>query len=120
MRQTNRGGFLTLFVLCSIFARGELFAAQAAANWQADWDAMQRAAEKESRLVIYGPTGADQQKLYSEIFQQTFPKIKVNYTPGRTSEMSRLDFRRRTDAPKDAFVRSLVADPIEAFGNDGL
>jgi hypothetical protein len=116
--QTIRGGFLTLFVLCSIFARGELFAAQAAANWQADWDAMQRAAEKESRLVIYGPTGAE--KLYSEIFQQTFPKIKVNYTPGRTSEMSRLDFRRRTDAPKDAFVRSLVADPIEAFGNDGL
>jgi iron(III) transport system substrate-binding protein len=44
-------------------------------------------AEKEGRLVIYGPTGADQQKLYTEVFQQAFPKIKVNYTPGRISEL---------------------------------
>ncbi|HEY2917488.1 MAG TPA: extracellular solute-binding protein [Candidatus Binatia bacterium] len=87
MGQTIRGGFLTLFVLCSTFACGELFAAQAAANWKADWEATQRAAEKEGRLVIYGPTGADQQKLYTEVFQQAFPKIKVNYTPGRISEI---------------------------------
>ena len=37
--------------------------------------------------MIYGPTGADQQKLYMEVFQQNFPKIKVNYTPGRISEI---------------------------------
>ena len=27
----------------------------------------------------------------------------------------RLDFRQRTDAPKDAFVRSLVANPSKAL-----
>ncbi len=67
--------------------RGELFAAQAPANWKADWEASQRAAEKEAKLVIYGPPGADQQKLYTEVFQQAFPKIRVNYTPGRISEL---------------------------------
>jgi hypothetical protein len=75
---------LSLFVL---LAGGELIAGQAPTNWKADWEATQRAAEKEGRLVIYGPTGADQQKLYTEVFQQAFPKIKVNYTPGRISEV---------------------------------
>ena len=60
---------------------------QAPANWKADWDATQRAAEKEAKLVIYGPPGADQQKLYTDVFQQAFPKIRVNYTPGRISEI---------------------------------
>jgi iron(III) transport system substrate-binding protein len=85
--QTSRGGFLTLFALFAVLAGSELFAAQTPANWKADWDATQRAAEKDGRLVIYGPPGADQQKLYTEIFQQAFPKIKVNYTPGRMSEV---------------------------------
>jgi len=75
-----------LIILIILLAQAEIFAAQAPANWKADWDATQRAAEKDGRLVIYGPTGADQQKLYTEVFQQAFPKIKVNYTPGRISE----------------------------------
>lgn len=69
------------------FTVTELFAAQASANWKSDWEATQRAAEKEAKLVIYGPPGADQQKLYTEVFQQAFPRIKVNYTPGRISEI---------------------------------
>ena len=75
------------FCIVPALIHGDLFAAQTTANWKADWDATQRAAEKEGRLVIYGPTGVDQQKLYTEVFQQTFPKIKVNYTPGRISEI---------------------------------
>jgi len=85
--QTSRGGFLTLFALFAVLAGGELFATQTPVNWKSDWEAMQKAAEKEGRLVIYGPTGVDQQKLYTEVFQQAFPKIKVNYTPGRISEI---------------------------------
>jgi iron(III) transport system substrate-binding protein len=86
---TNSWGkqFAADFSLFSFFARGVLFAAQAPGNWKADWETTQRRAEKEGRLVIYGPTGADQQKLYTEVFQQAFPKIKVNYTPGRISEL---------------------------------
>lgn len=57
MGHTFRGGFLILFTLFGLFARGELFAAQRAVNWKADWDAIQRVAENEGRLVIYGPTG---------------------------------------------------------------
>jgi len=78
---------LIFLALILLLMRGDLFAAQAPANWKADWDAAQRAAEKEAKLGIYGPPGADQQKLYTEVFQQAFPKIKVNYTPGRISEV---------------------------------
>jgi len=81
------GAFLAVFILLPALIHGELFAAQAPVNWKSAWDATQRAAEKEGRLVIYGPPGADQQKLYTEVFQQSFPRIKVNYTPGRMSEV---------------------------------
>ncbi len=76
-----------LLLLASLLFHGGLHAAQPPANWKADWDATQRAAEKEAKLVIYGPPGSDQQKLYTEIFHQAFPKIRVNYTPGRISEI---------------------------------
>jgi ABC-type Fe3+ transport system substrate-binding protein len=81
--------FAALFLACAavLGVNIQLPAAQAPANWKADWDTAQRAAEKEGRLVIYGPTGADQQKLYTEVFHQAFPKITVNYTPGRISEI---------------------------------
>lgn len=74
-------------ILFVVWVTADLFAAQAPAHWKTDGEATQRAAETESRLVIYGPTGADQQKLYTEVFQQAFPKIKVSYTPGRISEI---------------------------------
>jgi iron(III) transport system substrate-binding protein len=74
-------------VVSLLTLHSDLHSAQGPTNWKADWDASQRAAEKEGRLIIYGPTGADQQQLYTEVFQQAFPKIKVNYTPGRMSEV---------------------------------
>src|SRR5262245_11200799 len=64
-----------------------LQSAAAPANWKQDWDATQRAAEKEGRLTIYGPRGADQEQLYRERFQQAFPRIKVSYSAGRMSEV---------------------------------
>src|SRR6266508_5109300 len=79
------GTFLTLLISLLVLIRG--VAAQTPANWKVDWEATQRAAEKEGRLVIYGPTGANQQKLYTEVFNQTFPRIKVNYMFGRISEI---------------------------------
>jgi ABC-type Fe3+ transport system substrate-binding protein len=85
--QTFLGVFSNVFILFAILAHGELYAAQALTSWTTDWEATQRAAEKEGRLVIYGPTGSDQQKLYTDVFHQAHPKIKVNYTPGRISEL---------------------------------
>src|SRR6516162_7217769 len=78
---------LILLMLAALNPHTEAFAAQVQVNWKADLEATRKAAEKEGRLVIYGPKGIDQQRLYTDVFQQTFPKIKVNYTPGRISEI---------------------------------
>ena len=67
-------------------ACGYSIAAQPPPNWKTDWQATLSAAEQEGQLVIDGPRGRDQEGLYSEIFPRTFPKIRVQYTPGRLSQ----------------------------------
>jgi iron(III) transport system substrate-binding protein len=97
-RNTGRIFFYVFIaIVVSLFApHFALHAAQPRPDWKTEWETTQRAAQKEGRLVVYGPPGVDQQKLYTEIFQQTFPKIKVNYTPGRMSEiMSRIMAEQR-------------------------
>ena len=97
-RNTGRIFFYVFIaIVVSLFAPDfALHAAQPRPDWKPEWETTQRAAQKEGRLVVYGPPGVDQQKLYTEIFQQTFPKIKVNYTPGRMSEiMSRIMAEQR-------------------------
>ena len=78
---------LAVIVISLLELDSDLQSASARANWKQDWEATQRAAEKEGRLIIYGPRSADQQQLYSENFQQAFPRIKVNYSAGRMSEV---------------------------------
>ena len=75
------------FLLFYLFSNAELYAAQATPNWKSDWEATVKVSEKEGRLVIYGPTGRDQQTLYTDVFHKAFPKIQVNYTTGRISEI---------------------------------
>ena len=75
---------IALLILLKLTGQGS--AAQPA-NWKADWDTTVRAAEKEGQLVVYGPRGRDQEILYSEMFPKAFPKIRVQYTPGRLSQM---------------------------------
>jgi iron(III) transport system substrate-binding protein len=74
--------FSFLFLLVA-----HLWAGQDRPNWKAEWEATLKAAEREGRVVIYGPTGRGQQMLYTDVFQKAFPKIRVNYTPGRISEI---------------------------------
>jgi iron(III) transport system substrate-binding protein len=78
---------LSLLVLWLSSLAVEHSAAQDKPNWKTEWEATLKAAEKEGRLVVYGPTGRDQQTLYTDVFQQAFPKIRVFYTPGRISEI---------------------------------
>ena len=97
-RNTSRIFFYAFIaIVVSLFGPDfALHAAQPRPDWKTERETTQRAAQKEGRLVVYGPPGVDQQKLYTEIFQQTFPKIKVNYTPGRMSEiMSRIMAEQR-------------------------
>ena len=84
-RKTLCGIFLPILLLASFAVRNA--APQDKPNWKTGWETTVRAAEKEGRLVIYGPTGRDQQTLYTDVFQQAFPKIRVYYTPGRISEI---------------------------------
>src|SRR2546428_3938905 len=78
---------ILLFFLFSLFPNSNLCAAQATPNWKPDLEATAKAAEKDGRLVIYGPTGRDQQTLYTDVFHKPSPKIRVNYTPGRISDL---------------------------------
>lgn len=90
--------YIPIAALCGwlVCACGYATAAQAPANWKTDWQATLSAAEKEGQLVIYGPRGRDQEVLYSEIFPKAFPKIRVQYTPGRLSQqISRLMAEQR-------------------------
>ena len=88
--------FAKAIVILSYVCSATITFAGQAPNWKADWDATVRAAEKEGPLVIYGPRGRDQEILYSEIFPKAFPKIRVQYTPGRLSQMiSRLMAEQR-------------------------
>ena len=86
---------LLMWILLCVILSPSSFAAQSS-NWQADWETTIKAAEKEGQLVIYGPRGRDQEMLYSEIFPKAFPKIRVQYTPGRLSQViSRLMAEQR-------------------------
>jgi len=84
-----------LVLSCCLYSFAPGHAAQAP-GWKADWEATIRGAEKEGQLVIYGPRGRDQEILYSEIFAKAFPKIRVQYTAGRLSQLiSRLMAEQR-------------------------
>ena len=86
---------LLMWILLCVILSPSSFAAQSS-NWQADWETTIKAVEKEGQLVIYGPRGRDQEMLYSEIFPKAFPKIRVQYTPGRLSQViSRLMAEQR-------------------------
>jgi ABC-type Fe3+ transport system substrate-binding protein len=78
---------ILLFLLFFPFSNAGPHAAQPTPNWKLDWAATVKASEQEGHLVIYGPTGRDQQTLYTEVFHKAFPKISVNYTTGRISEI---------------------------------
>jgi iron(III) transport system substrate-binding protein len=94
---SGRKGYWQLFVfLLGIMGLADIALAVQSANWKTDWDATVRAAEKEGQLVIYGPRGQDQETLYSQVFAKAFPKIRVQYTPGRLSQqISRLMAEQR-------------------------
>jgi len=114
-------GRLLCVALFSLLFWTDLSAAQAPGNWKTDWEATRQAADKEGKLGIFGPTGADQQKLYTEVFQQTFPKIKVNYTPGRISQIiSRIMAEQRAGVRQADLVLGGTDSLLSSFKDKGL
>lgn len=60
-------------------------AAPAKPAWQVEWEKTLAAAQKEGKVVIYGPPGADQRRVLTEGFEKAYPGIRVDYTPGTGS-----------------------------------
>ena len=80
-------------------------AADAKPGWEAEWQKTVAAAEKEGQLTVYGPPV----KVYQDAvmtFQQAYPKIKINYTPGSGSNNAQrlLTERRAGKFLVDAFI----------------
>ncbi|HEX9445374.1 MAG TPA: extracellular solute-binding protein [Candidatus Binatia bacterium] len=87
-----------IFFLAAALSPGALQPARAAdakSGWEAEWQKTVAAAEKEGQLTVYGPPV----KVYQDAvmtFQQAYPKIKINYTPGSgTNNAQRLLTERR-------------------------
>ncbi len=70
--------------------------ANAAESWQQTWDKTLAAAEKEGVVVVSGPPGADQRRVITQEWAKTYPKIKLEYTGGRGSQMVAKVVRERT------------------------
>jgi iron(III) transport system substrate-binding protein len=56
--------------------------AQAQGNWQAEWEKILAAAEKEGQISIGGPPGDTYRLALMEVFQKKYPKIKVEWDGG--------------------------------------
>jgi len=81
MKPIARACLVFLFVgLCAS-------AASAAEDWKQEWEKTLQAAKREAELTIYGPHNPMYRPLW-ELFQKQFPGIKINFEPGKGSELS--------------------------------
>jgi iron(III) transport system substrate-binding protein len=82
-----------LAALCALVAAG---AADAADNWQQVWNNTLTAADKEGVVVVSGPPGASERQLITTEWAKTYPKITLDYTGARGSEIIPKIVRERT------------------------
>jgi iron(III) transport system substrate-binding protein len=62
-------------------------AAAQGGDWKAKWDAVVAAAEKEGKVVVWGPGGSAIRQAQRE-FEKDFPGIKMEYSGGRGTSMA--------------------------------
>ena len=87
--------FLLLCLCGALLEPQVLRAADGAAAWQQEWQRTVASAEKEGQVTVYGPPGRQYQDAISS-FQESYPKIKLNYVPGSgTNNAQRLLTERR-------------------------
>src|SRR5574342_455219 len=90
----NRGRRrLARFLALLIAAVGVCFSVTAAqsaesSSWQAEWEKVLAAAEKEGELNIYGQGRAGVGKAI-QAFTQVYPKIKINFIEGSGSDLAK-------------------------------
>jgi iron(III) transport system substrate-binding protein len=87
-------GFVIALALL-VFPLPRARAAADKAGWEAEWKKTVADAEKEGQITIYAPPGKQYQDAIT-LFQQYYPKIKLNYVPGSgTNNAQRLLTERR-------------------------
>ena len=80
-------------------------AADGSPSWQQEWQKVISGAEREGHVTVYAPPGKQYQEAIGA-FQETHPRIKLNYVPGSgTQNAQRLLSERRADKYiADAFI----------------
>lgn len=127
MKHRILGGVLSIVGLVAGFAFGQaqdLFAAEAKAAWQADWDRTIKAAEEEGAVTIYMTQAFE--PVFKEAFQKKFPRIKVNVVTGRGFQLGqRVMNERRGEkyiadicitgniTPLTVFHKAKILEPIK-------
>jgi hypothetical protein len=66
-----------------LLTAANLFAGEAKAPWQMEWDRPLEAANKEGKLVAGIPASADLRKAIGEAFKNRFPGIELDLTSSR-------------------------------------
>lgn len=104
---TSRG-FWALFVLGSLFIPWSPLApsasslAQSEPVWQQRWDKTTTAANKEGKVVVFGPAGELIRNALTVGFNKSFPGITLEYVGGRATEQA-----TRMKAERDGGVFSV-------------
>lgn len=87
--------FLLLCLCGALLEPRVLRAADGATAWKQEWQKVVGAAEKEGQVTVYGPPGKQYQDAIVS-FQESYPRIKLNYVPGSgTNNAQRLFTERR-------------------------
>ena len=62
--------------------------AQAKPAWQQRWEKVLSEAQKEGKVVVYGPPGEAIRNVITEGFKKAFPEILIEYSGGRGTEQA--------------------------------
>jgi len=76
--------------------------AQSPASWRLQWDKTVSAAQKEGKIVVFGPAGELLRNALVEAFSKSFPDIVFEYVGGRAAEQA-----MRLKAERDGGVYSV-------------
>jgi iron(III) transport system substrate-binding protein len=98
-RWTLRWTFLLWSVLSLAFAaKAGAAISDAKPAWQAEWEETVKAAREEGEVAVYAPADLSYERWLRDVFQKSYPGIKVNYNGGRLSQqVQRIMAERRAD-----------------------
>ncbi len=88
---------LTIWILIILFVSNSPWvalgpqvavAAGEKADWKAKWEKTLKAAKKEGKIAVYGPSNRDEQRALLDGFQKAHPEIRLLYISGRMSQLA--------------------------------